>query len=141
MPSLVPFVPITLDRLRHIRLDNQALLLAEREISKLWDKRVNILQVFLDTPTLGLNDVCIVLWAGLRHEDPQLTLLQVQDLVGLAEYVPVLQALYEAWNSATASAVPSSEAAPVPLAQASPGNGSGGLVEPSLASVTVSSGS
>lgn len=140
MPSLVPLIPITLDKPRALRLDNQALLLAERELSKLWERKLNILQVLLDAETLGLNDLCVLLWAGLRHEDPDLSLAQVQEAVSIQDYIPLLQALFSAWNSATAPADGAPEGTPVPLAPASPGSATGVLPGSSLASAMTPSG-
>ena len=78
MPSLVPSVPLVLDRERHLRLDNAALFRAERELSKLWSRKVSVLQTLIDPETLGLNDLSILLWCGLLHEDADLSLSQVQ---------------------------------------------------------------
>jgi hypothetical protein len=140
MPSLVPLIPITLDKPRSLRLDNRALLLAEREISRVWDRKANILQVLLDVQSLSLNDLCVLVWCGCLHEDPTLTLEQVQDAVSLPEYATLLKAVYDSWNEATAPAEVTEGLPSSPLAPASPGNGTGALPASSLASAMTSSG-
>lgn len=68
-------VLVMLDRERHLRLDSNAL--------------ADIEQVFNDTPMgellrpsrLGVQVMRALLWAGLRHEDPKLTLRQAGELM------------------------------------------------------------
>lgn len=68
---------VRLDRERHIRLDSNAL--------------ADIEQVFNDAPMgellrpsrLGVQVIRAILWAGLRHEDPKITLRQAGDLMDL----------------------------------------------------------
>jgi hypothetical protein len=45
MSSVVPLIPITLDKPRHLRLDNRALFHAEVELSRIWNKKQNILSI------------------------------------------------------------------------------------------------
>ena len=135
MPSLVPSVPITLDRERNLRLDNAALFRAERELSKVWNRKVSVLQTLIDPETLGLNDLSILLWCGLLHEDSDLSLSQVQDAMTVQNFATYLDALYTAWNAATAPAegAPMQESSASPFPSASPGNATGALRVSSLA--------
>lgn len=68
-------IPIQLDRLRHLKFDLRALAFAEREIARFWEtkERVSIFTHFAGG-VFGASDLAILLWAGLRHEDPALTL-------------------------------------------------------------------
>ena len=140
--SPVPRVPIDLDRRRHLRLDLDALFAAEQELIRLWQRPVNIISVMLDPAGIGLTVTAVLLWAGLRHEDPRLALTQVQrllDLNSLNVYVDAIQAV---WNLDTASAesqevVSESD----PLARPSPGDAFGALDGSNSALATTSSGS
>ena len=105
MPSVVPLIPITLDRPRHVRLGNPAIFQAELELSKLWGKRCSLFNVLAND--LGLNDLSIILWQGLLHEDPRLTLAYVQEhVMDMAKLTDIIEAVLQAWNAATAPAVP-----------------------------------
>jgi hypothetical protein len=52
----------------------------------------------------------VLVWVGLQPEDPLLTLEQTQDLMTFDRLPQIFTALFEAWNAATQSAVPSEEA-------------------------------
>jgi hypothetical protein len=101
MLSTVPLIPIMLDKPRHLRLDNRALFRCERELSTLWNCKTSLLTVFIDLANLSLNDLAIMLWVGLLHEDPTLTLEQTQDLMELSKLPDILGAILKAWNAAT----------------------------------------
>ena len=87
-------IPIHLDKLRSIKLDLRALALAEREIARFWDRteRLSIVQIF-QGGDVGVADLCILLWAGLRHEDPALTVDQAFALASNASMQVVSEAL------------------------------------------------
>jgi hypothetical protein len=104
MPSLVPLIPITLDRPRQLRLDNRAIFQAERELSRLWEKRCSLFNVLAND--LGLNDLSVILWQALLHEDPRLTLADVQnELMDMAKLPEIIDAVLQAWNAATTPAI------------------------------------
>lgn len=90
-------IPIHLDKLRHIKLDMHALALAEREIARFWERneRLSIVQIF-QGGDVGVADLCILLWAGLRHEDPALTVDQAFSLAGAASMQAVSEAMGQA---------------------------------------------
>lgn len=90
-------IPIQLDKLRHIKLDLRALALAEREIARFWERkeRLSIVQIF-QGGDVGIADLCILLWAGLRHEDPSLTVDQAFTLAGNASMQVVSEAMGQA---------------------------------------------
>ena len=107
MPSIVPLIPITLDRRRVLRLNNAAIFQAEIELSKLWGKRSSLFNVLAND--LGLNDLSVILWQALLYEDHRLTLEDVQnELMDMAKLPDIIEAVLSAWNAATAPAVPDS---------------------------------
>jgi hypothetical protein len=137
-------VPLQLDRLRHLRLTNRAILRAERELSTLWGKRCSLFEILSES--LGVNDLSVILWQGLLHEDPRLTLEYVQEhLMDMRRLSAIMIAVLDAWNAATAPAappdVPQNGEAPVgPFATTSPGSPSGALPGSILASGAGNSG-
>jgi hypothetical protein len=140
-PTLDPSVPIMLDRLRHIRLGTKALRRAELVLSDVRKREISILRVMFNPDGLGLNEMLVLLWCGLAHEDPTLTLEEVEDLVTGDKILLSLEAVYAAWNRHTASAQPSTEeASNGPLATPSPGSDSGASPVSSLAFAPASFG-
>lgn len=133
MPSIVAPVPLMLDRERHLRLDNGAMLLAERELSRLWERKISLFSVLASADGLGLNDLSVLLWVSLLHEDPSLTLLRVQDMMDMQRLPEMIQAILQSWNNATMPAQPQTETPSDPLASTSTGPGSGAMPAPSLA--------
>jgi len=100
-PRLTPLIPIELDRPRHLRLEITDIFQAERDLCLFWQRPVNILNLFADASTLTLNDLAILVRRGLLHEDPLLTLEQVQQLMLFDRLPTIFTALFEAWNAAT----------------------------------------
>ena len=109
------------------------MLLAERELSRLWDRKISLFSVLASADGLGLNDLSVLLFAALLHEDPSLTLLKTQDMMDMQRLPEMIQAILEAWNRATMPAQPQTEAPSDPLASTSTGPDSGVLPAPSLA--------
>lgn len=140
MPSVVPGIPLMLDRERHLRLDNAAMLLAERELSRLWDRKISLFSVLASADGLGLNDLSVLLFAALLHEDPSLTLLKTQDLMDMQRLPEMINAILAAWNAATMPVVTSQETADGPLASTLTGPDSGVPPVSSSVSVPLSSG-
>lgn len=126
-PSIVPLVSIDLDRRRSIRLDMAAILRSERELCALWGKKQNILTILFDSDSLTINDIVVILWQGLLHEDPALTLEQVQNMVNMTNLAQVTESIFDAWSRATAPVEGSApqESANGPLALGSTGVPSG----------------
>jgi hypothetical protein len=127
--SVVPSFPIDLDKRRHVRLRNRAIFRAEIELSKLWGRKVSLFQTLGNSETLGFNDLSVILWQGLLHEDPRLTLEQTQDIMDLGQLPTIIDVILQAWNAATAPAVPESmsngEAPADPFPAGLPGTPSG----------------
>lgn len=67
-------VPIVLDKPRSLLLTLPALKAIEDQIAKQrGEKRVNLFKLFQEGD-LGATEMLVIVWGGLRHEDPGLTL-------------------------------------------------------------------
>ena len=73
-----PSVLIELDKPRNIRLDTNALVKVEEVTGR-------PISSFLPG-TVGMRDIRAFLWAGLIHEDRELTLLETGQLMDRADY-------------------------------------------------------
>lgn len=67
------FVIYELDKARNVRFNMKALALIE--------KKLNIKMSKLTEDNIGINEIAVILWAGLQHEDPNLTPEKVMDLI------------------------------------------------------------
>ena len=132
VPSVVEPASLMLDRVRYLKLDNAGMLFAERELSSLWGRKISLFSVLASPDGLGLNDLSVLLFAALVKDDPTLTLLRVQDLMDMTRLGEMITAVLEAWNRATAPALPPTESPDSPLASISTGPGSGAMPVPSL---------
>lgn len=134
-------IPIHLDRLRHIKLDLRALALAEREIARFWERkeRLSIVQIF-QSGDVGVADLCILLWAGLRHEDPTLTVDQAFALASGVSMAVVSEAMGQALREQLGAGA-SGESAPAdppqPTTAATPSDLTGSTSGPSGGSISV----
>jgi len=108
MDSIVPLVPIKLDRLRHLRLDISAMCQAEMDMGALWGKEMSIYGALLENP-IRLNNLCIIVLHGLRHADPTLSLPEVKGMLNHANIADVIGAVTEAWTKANQLAEPDRE--------------------------------
>jgi hypothetical protein len=103
--SPVVAVPIKLDRLRHLRLTNRALMRTEIRLSQLYGSQVNISEViskimksgtetgFLRFPTTTL---VVLLHQGLIHEDADLTEDDVADMTDMMSNPDIIEAVLSA---------------------------------------------
>lgn len=126
MPSIVPLIDLTLDKPRHLRLGNAQLCQAEVELSAFWNRDMSVYAALLQSP-MRANDLSIILWQALLHEDPGLTLAQTRDLLDGQLIGDVIAAVQQAWISATQPAEPPTgegNSTPGPL-DGSPGDRSG----------------
>lgn len=82
-------IPIVLDRQRHLLLNLNAYCIAE-EITG-----VNYIQKTA-SGDLSMRDLRALLYAGLLHEDPKLTLSQVGEMVGADDFGAVGDAVLAA---------------------------------------------
>jgi hypothetical protein len=111
--SIVPLVPLMLDKPRHLRLDVTTLCNAERDLSDFWGTKTSVYAALLNVP-ISVNDLCIIVLHGLRHEDPTLSLPEVRGMLNHTTIPVVYQAVTDAWTKASRAAEPraADEAAP-----------------------------
>lgn len=92
-PILDLKVPIKLDRLRHLKIDFNALATIEKAGGR-----------SIITPEswqqMGIKDVRTMLRASLQHEDPALTDQQVGRLIHTGNMKTVVEKMGEAWKLA-----------------------------------------
>lgn len=81
----VKLIPIELDKPRHLLLNMRAICTVERELAKVYgEKRLSLPKLF-KTGDLSMTELLHLLWMGLQHEEPTLTLDQV---MAMASGVP-----------------------------------------------------
>lgn len=87
------FYPIQLDKTRNLRYGMRALSLIEKKLKKPVAK--------IDMENLTMEDTATIIWAGLQHEDKDLTPEKVMDLVDdHSDIQTVLTAMGEAFAGA-----------------------------------------
>lgn len=85
--------PIKLDKVRNFKYGMKALHLIEKKFKKPASK--------LDMDNLTMEDAAVLIWAGLQHEDKDLTPDKVMDLVDdHSDITTVLGAMSEAFQGA-----------------------------------------
>jgi hypothetical protein len=140
MDSVVPLIPITLDKERHLRFDARAMAGAEYALSEFWGKSMSIYAALTEIP-LRINDIAIMLYYALRHEDPRLTPDAVWALMDQAPIADIMGALTDAWTWASRAANPvTGDPEADPPLSASTGRGSGPMAAPNSALQMTSSG-
>lgn len=87
------YVEIKLDKLRRLRYTMNALAEIENKLGMPVSE--------LDSAKLGVKEVRTILWAGLIHEDKDLTEEQVGDMVDLDNFEEVQKKIAEAFEAAT----------------------------------------
>ncbi len=93
MNKAVPIVGITLDKERNFKLDFRAFMAFE----KVSGKNVLAANVWQDMTASGL---VTLLWAGLLHEDPNLTLEEVAAFIHPGNIQTVVDVLQEGFGAA-----------------------------------------
>lgn len=93
MSKEIPIIPIKLDKQRNIKLTGRAFV----EIEKLTGKNTFQSEIW---ETMSTTDVLIILWQGLLHEDPGLTLEDVEDMYHPGVMSKVINAIQAAWIDA-----------------------------------------
>ena len=146
-PSIIPSVAVQLDRPRHLRFDRQAVFDAERELYRTWGREMTFFEAVRglalvlvegDMSRLSLNNIAVLMFCGCKHEDPGLTLPQVQAALPYNDppaLLPLVAQILEAWQAQSPPAPETPQEAREtsdPLA-ASTGSPSGALSAPALA--------
>jgi len=97
------YYPIQLDKVRNFKYGMKALHLIEKKLKKPVSK--------IDMDNLTMEDAATLIWAGLQHEDKDLTPDKVMDLVDEYSNIPaVMQAMGEAFAAAFGADAPEEEA-------------------------------
>lgn len=92
------YYPIQLDKSRNLRYGMKALSLIEKKFKKPISK--------LDMENLTMEDTAVIIWAGLAHEDRELTPERVMDLIDdHSDLTTVVKAMSEAMQAAFGKAV------------------------------------
>lgn len=87
------FFPVKLDKMRNFRYGMKAISLIEKKLGKPIGK--------IDLENLTMEDAAVMIWAGLAHEDPDLTPEKVMDLVDeYSDIQTVFTAMGEAFQAA-----------------------------------------
>ncbi len=87
------YYPIKLDKVRNFRYGMKAISLIEKKFKKPVSK--------IDLENLTMEDAAILIWAGLYHEDKNLSPEKVMDLVDdYSDITTVLQTMGEAFQGA-----------------------------------------
>lgn len=85
------YTPIKLDKVRNFRYGMKAIHLIEKKLKK------NISKVNFDD--LSMEEIAIFMWAGLEHEDKNLTPDKVMDLVDEHSNFPaVSEVMFQAFR-------------------------------------------
>ena len=110
MISTIEPVLITLDRDRYLLYTFKALRIAEQELTKHWGKKYSVLSLLQEYATdatnqslmvnISISDICILLYAGLTHEDRSITLDKVYDFVSFENMQYVFEKVMLALNNA-----------------------------------------
>lgn len=106
-PNTKP-VPITLDKERHLLLNLNAYCIAE-DITG-----VNYIRKAAALSELNFRDLRALLYAGLKHEDPTLTLEKVGEIVGSNDFGAVGDAVLAAMKESKGEEAPPSRPLAVP---------------------------
>jgi hypothetical protein len=104
---VVQTIPFMLEKERHLLYNWNAFMKAELELTKIKGTPPTALEVFknmamfvdnetVDFTQISLTDLLILVWSGLIHEDPKLTLDRVGDNLLFADLSRVIMAVSEA---------------------------------------------
>lgn len=86
------YYSLELDKTRNLRYGMKALSLIEQKLNK------PIMN--MDFDSLSVTDIAVIIWAGLVHEDKELTVDRVMDLVDEHSTIPeVSMAVMKAFQS------------------------------------------
>lgn len=90
MATLTTPTPIELDEPRSLLFDNSAVFNIERELARQWagtGQQATLLTVVgsMDSGKLSMIDLYVLLWGGLLHESPGLTLDDVSGMIPMSE--------------------------------------------------------
>jgi len=155
MPSIVALVPIELDKPRQLLFTRAAVKNIELALTRIWGRdytffegvrRLSEMLLDNDLSKLSYINISVMLHQGCLHEDPTLTLAQVEEALPYADptgLIPYVGLILQAWSHASPQAAVDAVTAEAvdtdPLA-GSTGASSGPLNGPVLVSATANSG-
>ncbi len=117
-------IPIQLDKKRYLRFDTNAICMLEEELDISFFKIVELFGVSFDdidiakniakketdalspkvaidmASRIKLKNLRVLLWVGLLHEDKELTLEQVGDLMDNIDSIVLIEKILEAYSAA-----------------------------------------
>ena len=103
------FTPIQLDKQRNLRYGHKALILVEDSMGRSLSK--------LNFEDLKLRELTKLLWAGLVHEDPMLTLDQLIDIIDDCDSMNIIEEIAEKIGLAISEAFGKNQPAPAQKAR------------------------
>lgn len=146
-PFLIAPVEVVLDRPRLLHFTRGAVRQVELDLTRLWGReytfyeairRLSEMLLDNDLSKLSYLNIATLLWRGCQHDDPGVTLAQIEEGLPYADpagLIPYVGLILQAWNNATPTAPASGDAeatARDPLG-GSTGASSGALSAPALA--------
>ena len=157
MPSIVALVPVALDKPRQLLFTRAAVKAIELRLTQVWGRdytffeavrRLSEMLLDNDLSKLSFVNISVLLWQGCLHEDPALTLTQVEEALPYADptgLIPYVGLILQAWSNASPQVVVEAVTAEAEAADSDPlgestGANSGPLNGPALVSATASSG-
>jgi len=157
MPSIVALVPVALDTPRQLLFTRAAVKAIELRLTQIWGRdytffeavrRLSEMLLENDLSKLSFVNISVLLWQGCVHEDPALTLTQVEESLPYADptgLIPYVGLILQAWSNASPQAgvgavTAEAEAIDTDPLGVSTGASSGPLNGPALVSATASSG-
>jgi len=90
MSRITPTVTVNLDKERHLRYDLNALVDIEEATGK------PLSEIFTDTANMSMKNFRILLWAGLKSEDPALTREQLGAMIDVSIFAELKDAIGQA---------------------------------------------
>jgi len=157
MPSLVALVPVELDKLRQLLFTRAAVKAIELTLTRIWGRdytffeavrRLSEMLLDNDLSKLSFVNISVLVWHGCLHEDPTLTLAQVEEALPYADptgLIPYAGLILQAWSNASPQVAVDAVGVEAEATDSDPlggstGASSGPLNGPVLASATASSG-
>jgi len=116
--KVMPEIAIFLDKERHLKASMGAFLRFKKETGRSLFDRSTVAQMSEDLKARNLTeDIFILIWACLRHEDKNLTLEQVEDMILPSKMEELADKLFETFEAAMPENKPEGEdKEPGPLA-------------------------
>jgi hypothetical protein len=157
MPSIVALVPVNLDKPRQLLFTRAAVKAIELRLTQIWGRdytffeavrRLSEMLLDNDLSKLSYINISVMLHQGCLHEDPALTLEQVEEVLPYADptgLIPYVGLLLQAWSNASPQVVVNTVTTAAEAVDSDPlggstGGSSGPLNGPALVSARANSG-